>query len=264
MEALPNGMSGWRTRRAANGLVPLDEALAAFGRSDVMGERHDEVPVAQVVGTVARSGDFDVDFRLRNRKLADRWRQVAGVMANGAEPPVELIQLGELYFVVDGHHRVSVARELGRATVTARVLRICTVAYAMGCLRLAHLPSKAAERRFLERVPLPEEVRTKLWLDEPADWARLADAVEAWGFRQSLTGRRLTDREELAGVWWAEEVTPVLGRLREVGIRVDLRDVQLDALALAARDRHGWSAWPTEAADLRGLDNGYAHTKKSN
>jgi len=217
----------WRTRRAANGLVPLDEALAAFGRSDVMGERHDEVPVAQVVGTVARSDDFDVDFRLLNRKLADRWRQVAGVMANGAEPPVELIQLGELYFVVDGHHRVSVARQIGR-------------------------------------VPLPDEVRTNLWLDEPADWARLADAVEAWGFRQSLTGRRLTDREELAGVWWAEEVTPVLGRLRDAGIRVDLRDVQLYALALAARDRHGWSTWPTDAADLRGLDNGYPHIKESN
>ncbi len=124
--------------------------------------------------------------------------------------------------------------------------------------------SKAAERRFLERVPLPDEVRTNLWLDEPADWARLADAVEAWGFRQSLTGRRLTDREELAGVWWAEEVTPVLGWRRDVGIRVDLRDVQLYALALAARDRHGWSTWPTDAAYLRGLDNGYARTKDSN
>jgi hypothetical protein len=120
----------------------------------------------------------------------------------------------------------------------------------MGCLRLAHLASKAAERHFLERVPLPDEVRRELWLDEPTDWIRLADSVEAWGFRRSLTGRRLSGREQLAGCWWAEEVTPILHRLRDIGFGLNLRDVEVYARALASRDQLGWSRWPVDVADL--------------
>jgi hypothetical protein len=237
-------------RRDRSGLLPLTEALTALGEAEVMGRRYDEVPLGQVVGSVARAGDFDQDFRLINASLQGRWQRVASMVADGRDGPVELVQLGELYFVSDGHHRISAARSQGRVTVTARVLRICTVAYAMGCLRLAHLASKAAERRFLERVPLPDEVRQELWLDEPADWARLADAAEAWGFRHSFTGRPLSGREELAGCWWAEEVTPILRRLRDIGFGLDLRDVGAYARALAVRDQLGWSAWPTDAVDL--------------
>jgi hypothetical protein len=234
-------------RRLTAGLIPFADALEALGRDGVLGRRHDEVPVGQIVGSLARARDFDGEFRLRNRELNGRWRSVAAVMARGVEPPVELIQLGELYFVVDGHHRVSVARALGRPSVTARVLQLCTVAYAMACLRLPDLPSKAAERRFLQRIPLPDAVRAQLWLDEPDQWARLADAAEAWAFRQSLTGRPLTDRDTLASAWWAEEVEPVLVRLRGNG--APARDVQIYATALGVRDRLGWTAWPSDLAE---------------
>jgi hypothetical protein len=237
------------SRRQTSGLMLYADALEAFGRGGVLGQRYDEVPVGQIVGTLARTRDFDGEFRLCNRDLSGRWRSVAAVMARGVEPPVELIQLGELYFVVDGHHRVSVARSLGRRSVTAQVLHVCTVAYAMACLRLPDLPSKAAERRFLQRVPLPDAVRPELWLDEPAQWARLADAAEAWAFRQSRGGRALTDPETLASTWWAEEVVPVLARLRAGGAPVSLRDVQVYATALGARDRFGWAEWPTDLAD---------------
>jgi hypothetical protein len=243
-------MGGLLGRRTPDGLMPLDDALGALGRDGLMGSRLAEVRVTQIVGTVARAGDFDSDFRLLNRELRNRWREVAVAMGRGVDPPVELIQLGELYFVVDGHHRVSVARTLGRGTVMAQVLRICTIAFGMACLRLAHLPSKAAERRFLERVPLPEHMRADLWLDEPVGWARLTDAAEAWGFRQSLSGRTLRDREELADAWWTEEVTPVLDRLRSTDSLVDLRDVERYATALAARDRFGWPSWPGDLAAL--------------
>lgn len=122
----------------------------------------------------------------------------------------------------------------------------------MGCLRLAHLPSKAAERRFLDRVPLPADVRADLWLDEPADWSRLADAAESWAFRRALDGRPFTDREELAGVWWRDEVLPVITRLRDAGKCVDLRDVETYAVALATRDHHGWHVWPEDLPERVG------------
>lgn len=225
----------------------LDDALEALGHDGSMGWRVADVALANVVGTVTRPFDFDQDFRLVNRTLRDRWERLARAMESGTEPPpVELMQLGELYFVSDGHHRVSVARALGRRVITARVHRICTIAYAMCCLRSAHLASKAAERAFLERVPLPEEVREELWLDEPTEWMRLADAAEAWGLRWSRARGQPPDRCELADTWWTEEVVPMLDRLRAAGVGLDLRDVQLYVTALAARDRLSRDHWPSD------------------
>lgn len=212
-----------------------------------MGTRVADVPLAHIVGTAGRPFDFDHEFRLVNPRLRERWQQLACAVESGFEPPpVNLVQLGQLYFVRDGHHRVSVARARGQLVVTARVQRICTVAYAMACVRAAHLPNKAAERRFLERVPLPADVREDLWLDDPAEWMRLADAAEAWGLRRSLEHGAPTDRCELADTWWTEEVVPVLHRLRDAGVGLDLRDVQLYVTALAARDRLGSGDWPED------------------
>lgn len=236
--------------RATPGLMPLGAALEALGEDGTMGREYAEVPLDNVVGTVSRPYDFDHKFQLVNKSLEDRWQRLATAVEAGFEPPpVALIRLGDLYFVGDGHHRVSVARATGRVVITAQVLRVCTIAYAMCCIRLAHLPSKAAERQFLERVPLPNHLRTNLWLDHPADWMRLIDAAEAWGYRRLLEGRPPTDPRKLAEAWWTDEVTPVLDRLRAAGAGLDLRDVQLYATALAVRDRLGRQTWSADLVD---------------
>ena len=118
----------------------------------------------------------------------------------------------------------------------------------MSCLRTAHLPSKAAERRFLERVPLPDDLRRDLWLDEPADWARLADSAEAWAYRTRSGRPQSLTAPALAAAWWCEEVIPVLDRVR-VGAAPGLRDVQLYVTALAVRDRLGSLDWPDDLAE---------------
>src|SRR6266496_1914254 len=138
-------------------LMPLDETLAALGRQSETDEGVRDVPLGGVVGSVARVGDFDREFRPRKRVLRDRWDALAGTCAE--LPPVRLVRLGEMYFVEDGNHRVAIARARGAATIRARVRWIGTVAFALRCLTLADLPSKTAERMFLERVPLPEDVR---------------------------------------------------------------------------------------------------------
>ncbi|WP_344311255.1 hypothetical protein [Fodinicola feengrottensis] len=233
--------------------MTLEDALDALGRQGVADAGRCEIPVEQVVGTVSRSADFDRGFQLVNPALADRWQQIARAVRDGADfPPVDVVRLGDMYFVRDGHHRVSVARSLGRPTIAARVQSICTTAYAMACLTIAHLPSKAAERMFLERVPLPDDVRTDLWLDEPAQWLRLADAAEAWAYRSTMAGRRLTDRDRMASQWWDREVLPVIERLRADGAVLPLRDVQAYVTALATRDRLGSLDWsPAVTAHLR-------------
>lgn len=80
------------------------------------------VPINRIKGSEGRLGDFDCDFNPMYTRTVDRWMSVAVARSNGVTlPPVELIQLGEDYFVRDGHHRVSVARAFGEEYIDAVV-----------------------------------------------------------------------------------------------------------------------------------------------
>lgn len=80
------------------------------------------VAIRDIVGSENRSQDFDRDFNPLSTNLRDRWRNIASLVArNTPLPPVELIQVGEAYYVRDGHHRISVARNVGQGYVDAEV-----------------------------------------------------------------------------------------------------------------------------------------------
>jgi hypothetical protein len=82
------------------------------------------VPIASIRGSESRSDDFDAAFHPTQPHTEVRWRNVARAWLTGVPlPPVELIQVGEVYFVRDGHHRISVARALGANAIDARVTR---------------------------------------------------------------------------------------------------------------------------------------------
>jgi hypothetical protein len=81
------------------------------------------VPINQIRGSENRSTDFDCDFNPLQEHNRDRWLSIAEARERGkALPPVALIQVGDLYFVRDGHHRISVARALGQKAIEAKVV----------------------------------------------------------------------------------------------------------------------------------------------
>jgi hypothetical protein len=80
------------------------------------------VPIHQIRGSESRPGDFDGDFNPLHDVNQARWLSVAGARLQGkALPPVALVQVGDVYFVRDGHHRISVARALRQTVVEATV-----------------------------------------------------------------------------------------------------------------------------------------------
>jgi hypothetical protein len=102
--------------------------LADVVATCVVRERHTLglqcVSLAQIRGSEGRCHDFDASFRPLCQHNQTRWLAVAQLFERGADmPPVELIQVGEVYFVRDGHHRVSVARARGHHDIEAVVTR---------------------------------------------------------------------------------------------------------------------------------------------
>ncbi|HRQ42464.1 MAG TPA: hypothetical protein PLD25_31495 [Chloroflexota bacterium] len=80
------------------------------------------IPISQIRGSEGRSQDFDVAFRPRQPHNLDRWVNIAVARDRGVPlPPVDLIQVGHIYYVRDGHHRISVAHIQGQADIEAHV-----------------------------------------------------------------------------------------------------------------------------------------------
>lgn len=80
------------------------------------------VPISSIRGSEGRPYDFDMDFRPLQTHTRGRWLSVAMARLQSVTlPPVELIQVGDAYFVWDGHHRISVAQALGEKFIDAVV-----------------------------------------------------------------------------------------------------------------------------------------------
>lgn len=80
------------------------------------------VPIRQITGTLSTACDFDRDFYPRSNEVESRWVRIASIILQGnVLPPVELIHKGRAFYVIDGHHRISVSRMLGHSHVDALV-----------------------------------------------------------------------------------------------------------------------------------------------
>ena len=91
--------------------------------SEVKANHRQQVPLSAIKGSVGgRVHDFDADFHPITNHSQSRWVSVAAARQQGVQlSPVELIQIDDLYFVVDGHHRLSVAQALGQDEIEANV-----------------------------------------------------------------------------------------------------------------------------------------------
>jgi hypothetical protein len=81
------------------------------------------VAIDQICGSEGRADDFDNAFNPLHERTRSRWLNIASLRLAELElPPVELIRLGETYFVRDGHHRISVAKALGEHYIDAEII----------------------------------------------------------------------------------------------------------------------------------------------
>src|SRR5687767_10880439 len=103
-----------RLRGQSTALLSFDEVYRKLRASGSAERGRREIPLDAIIGSVGRYTDFTRSFLPRHEEDVQRW---VGVMAATTDqsglPPIQVYQIGEAYFVLDGHHRVSVARALG-------------------------------------------------------------------------------------------------------------------------------------------------------
>ena len=238
-----------RLRRApddVNIMLPFDEVVAALG---MRGERRlglQTIRLDTIVGTVDSSRDFDRRFRPTNGRVRERWERLALAQRRGEPiPPIDVYRIGDMHFVIDGHHRVSIAHATGAKTIEAYVTEVLTQQSPMGIRGRRDLLLKSYERIFRARVPLPAADLAKITVTDPWSYAELGEAVEAWGFRFMQDKGRFLDRAEVARRWYTQEYVPVVRMMRTADLIGSRTEAEAYMRVAAERYRlimtHDWN-----------------------
>jgi hypothetical protein len=202
-----------------NMILPFDEVVEALGME---GERYlglQNIKLDTIVGTVDSTRDFDRRFRPTTARVRERWERLALAQRRGESiPPIDVYRIGNLHFVRDGHHRVSIALATGQTTIDAYVTEVRTTLPAKEITRRSDLLMKSYQRVFYARVPLPPEARPAIVLSDPWSYAVLGEAVEAWGARFMHHEGKYYDREQIAARWYADEYLPVVRMIKQADL----------------------------------------------
>jgi hypothetical protein len=204
-----------RARRETSDLLPLAEAtrrLRPFQRRYV-GLR--AIPVSQVVGTEGRARDFDRDFLPRRADVGHRWRQVEQAFPDGGFPPIVVYQLGDAYFVIDGHHRVAIARQRGMEMIDAEVTELRARWHLPADADVVELIHAEQERIFMEESGLSEaRPATRIRFSRPVGYLELLENVQVHGYRLMQEEGTVLSRAQIAADWYDQVYLPTVDAVR--------------------------------------------------
>lgn len=195
-----------RIRGRDNRVLRLNDVLAAV---PVRGERYvgiEDVPVERIVGTEDRGDDYSRDFHPRKRALAARWIPIYQLLANSDfDEPITAIDVGGLYFVRDGNHRVSVARHLERVFINASVTRYDVPVSLPRHIDRNQIPLLRRKVRFYQRTAAFDVIDERHFLVAcPRTWDYLEREMNEFNFAWFVRrfGREPRDREEQLRTWY--------------------------------------------------------------
>jgi hypothetical protein len=197
-------------------LLSYDEVKASLHLGGPIYRGIQTVPVRQIVGSLNRYDEFDRAFKPVDDHLAERWQNIdyAFYKAIGL-PPILLYKVGEVYFVVDGHHRVSVAREQGQLEIDAEVREVSSKVNITPDLRAEDLSILGEKVRFLERTRLDHlrpDSRVRLTLS--GGFERILEHIAVHRYFMGLDLKRDITEEEAVTHWYDDVYMPIIEVIR--------------------------------------------------
>ena len=175
------------------------------------------IRVDSVVGTDSRAGDFDRDFRARRSAVRERRRRVEEAFPDGNFPPIVVYQLGDAYFVVDGHHRVAAARRRRQEWIDAEVTELTARWHLNADADPIELVHAEQERLFMAKSGLAD-VRPDLRIrfSRAVGYAQLLDAIKIHGYGLVVDEQRTVDRSGIALDWYSRVYLPTVELVHDV------------------------------------------------
>jgi len=210
----------WITGNRVSPLLSLD---AVRDKLHIRGQHYaglQVIPIAQIVGSVGRYHDFNRAFLPEQEYLKQRWRQVyEAAHSMQGFPPIEVYQVGEAYFVRDGHHRVSVLKELGATEVEAYVTVLETPVSLPADVTDEELELKGEYAAFLRDADL-QEVRpgAEVQFSLRGMYPTLLEHIAVHRHYLGLEEQREIPEPEAVARWYDEVYLPLAHAIREADI----------------------------------------------
>ncbi|MEZ4590924.1 MAG: universal stress protein [Chloroflexota bacterium] len=238
-------------------LLSYDDIRQKLKVTNVRERGLQDIPVENIIGSVGRYKDFTRSFLPVSDSASERWARVkAAVSDMTGLPPIEVYQLGDAYFVIDGNHRVSIARQLGAPTISAFVTEVKTRVPLTAEDDPNEIICKSRYAEFLERTNL-DNLRpdADLLMTFCAHYSLLLDHIDVHRYYMGLDYQRDVSYEEAVAHWYDKVYLPVIELVREQGIMRSFPErTEADMYILLAEHRAelkealGWEVDPETAA----------------
>lgn len=204
-----------------------DETLLSFDQvQELLRDRFEidrgtqTIPISHIVGSVGRYRDFDRAFLPLSGADQERWKRL-DIALNQLRnlPPIEVYKIGDVYFVRDGNHRVSVAKANGLTDIEAHVTEIEARVPLTPDIDVDALIIKAEYAHFLAQTRLDEtRPDQEIVLTEPGRYRILLEHIEVHRYYLGLQWQREPDLAEAAASWYDTVYLPIVQAIQESGV----------------------------------------------
>ncbi|WP_425147987.1 DUF4032 domain-containing protein [Deinococcus sp.] len=203
-------------RRSPNELIPFDWVRHLRPSAEYqLGTQ--AIPTASIVGSVDRYREFDRYYLPKEPYLDERWIGVRSAQLQGKElPPIQVYKVGELYFVKDGNHRVSVARRQGQAYIDAQVIELNVAVPPEPGDTLKDLIIKGEYADFLKHTRLEELLpdHHEIKFTTPGRYDRLIEHIRTRKYYLDTKHSTDTPWDEVVCNWYARLYSRIVEQIR--------------------------------------------------
>jgi len=198
-------------------LLSYDEVAEKLNLHARMERGIQQIPLDAIVGSVGRTTEFTRTFLPRRAGDRQRWAGVkAAMQEDKGLPPIEVYKVGEVYFVVDGNHRVSIARQEKFKTIEARVIEFQTEIELTPDIQPDDLIIKAEHADFLNQTRI-HELRPNVYLavTTPGQYEKMLREICAQEFLLERERKQLVEFQEAVETWYDDVYIPLAEAIRD-------------------------------------------------
>ena len=173
------------------------------------------IDVDKIVGTVDRSEDFDRDFLPRSPQTRERWERLERAFPSLGFPPISVYQVNGLYFVIDGNHRVALAKQKGAEFIDAEVTEVLTDIDIDENIDFERIVYLEKARRFMQQSGLERSrPMARIEFSRPQGFVELLEVVKAHGYDLMMERNELLAPDEIAADWYDRVYLPAIEAIR--------------------------------------------------